>query len=124
MNLKLSIFALTAVSFAISWIATLLMKRVAPMIGFVDKPGGRKIHANPKPLGGGVGIFLGFALPVLLGLAVVEGHGPPVNRTGVGSRVQMSTQDRLLTAYWSGARDRAPPVLRVLLPHFCMHPPA
>ena len=72
MNLSLSILALAAVSFCISWIATLLMKRVAPLVGFVDKPGGRKIHANPKPLGGGVAIFLGFALPVLVGLAVVH----------------------------------------------------
>ena len=30
------------------------MKRIAPRLGFVDKPGGRKIHSNPKPLGGGV----------------------------------------------------------------------
>jgi UDP-GlcNAc:undecaprenyl-phosphate GlcNAc-1-phosphate transferase len=54
------------VSFALSWVLTLLMKRLAPRIGFVDKPGGRKIHANPKPLGGGVAIFLGLCIPMLL----------------------------------------------------------
>src|SRR4051794_12705414 len=60
------ILCLLAGSFAISFFATYFIKRIAPRIGFVDKPGGRKIHANPKPLGGGVAIFLGFALPLLL----------------------------------------------------------
>ena len=35
------------------------MIRLAPRVGLVDKPGHRKIHAAPKPLGGGAGIFLG-----------------------------------------------------------------
>ena len=52
-------------SFALSWIGTYLMKRIAPVIGFVDKPGGRKIHANPKALGGGVAIFAAIAIPVV-----------------------------------------------------------
>ena len=54
-----------AVSFVLSWSATLLMKHLAPRLGFVDKPGHRKIHRAPVPLGGGVAIFLGFALPIV-----------------------------------------------------------
>ena len=53
----LSILGLGAISFVISWLGTWAMIRIAPRIGFVDKPGGRKIHANPKPLGGGIAIF-------------------------------------------------------------------
>ena len=45
------ILALILLSFCISWLITYAMKRVAPRLGFVDKPGGRKIHANPNPLG-------------------------------------------------------------------------
>ncbi len=41
------------------------MKKLAPRIGFVDKPGHRKIHSNPKALGGGVAIFLAIVLPLL-----------------------------------------------------------
>jgi UDP-GlcNAc:undecaprenyl-phosphate GlcNAc-1-phosphate transferase len=41
----------------------------------VDKPGGRKTHANPKPLGGGVAIFLSIALPMVAGLALVNFAG-------------------------------------------------
>ena len=69
----LPILCLGALSFILSWVVTWLMIRLAPKLGFVDKPGGRKIHANPKPLGGGVAIFLGFAIPILLGLVLVHG---------------------------------------------------
>src|SRR5438874_1855919 len=71
----LPILGLGAVSLVCSWALTYLMIRIAPRLGFVDKPGGRKIHANPKPLGGGVAIFLGIALPMLLGLALVNFAG-------------------------------------------------
>ena len=65
----LPILCLGVASFLISWIITCLMIRVVPKLGFVDRPGGRKIHANPKPLGGGVALLLAFALPMLAGIA-------------------------------------------------------
>jgi UDP-GlcNAc:undecaprenyl-phosphate GlcNAc-1-phosphate transferase len=65
-----AILGLAAGSFVIAWVVTFAMIRVAPRIGFVDRPGHRKIHSNPKPLGGGVAIFLGVVLPLL---AVVVG---------------------------------------------------
>ncbi len=58
------ILSVGILSFLVSWSATLVVRRVARRIGFVDKPGGRKIHSNPKPLGGGIGIFLGLVLPL------------------------------------------------------------
>jgi UDP-GlcNAc:undecaprenyl-phosphate GlcNAc-1-phosphate transferase len=61
-----AILGLGVVSFVISWAVTFAMIRIAPRIGFVDKPGHRKIHHNPKPLGGGVAIFLGVVLPLLV----------------------------------------------------------
>src|SRR3954467_9630992 len=70
--MKLAILGLGAVSFVISWVATFAMIRVSPRIGFVDKPGHRKIHSNPKPLGGGVAIFWGTAIPLLASLLVVN----------------------------------------------------
>ena len=68
----LPILGLGAVSFVLSWCLTWGMLRVAPKIGLVDKPGGRKIHENVKPLGGGVAIFLALAIPVLVGLGYVR----------------------------------------------------
>ena len=37
--------------------------------GLVDRPEGRKDHATPTPLGGGVAIYVGFWIPVWLGAA-------------------------------------------------------
>ncbi len=91
------VLSLAGISFVIAWIGTFLMKRVAPRIGFVDRPGGRKIHPNPKPLGGGVAIFLGFALPVAAGLLVVALHrtAPPSHDPDAGR----------IAAYWAGAEN-------------------
>lgn len=66
------IFLLLAAAFVISCVLTAVIIRVAPRVGFVDKPGHRKIHVNPRPLGGGVAIFVGIALPLLAGLLIVN----------------------------------------------------
>ena len=116
MNLRLSILALTVVSFLISWVCTSMIKRLAPVIGFVDKPGGRKIHANPKPLGGGIAIFLGFALPVIVGLAIVHFTEP----TNLAAALTKGHQSDLY-AYWSGIRARTPAVLALVGAAFLMH---
>jgi UDP-GlcNAc:undecaprenyl-phosphate GlcNAc-1-phosphate transferase len=74
--MRLPILGLIAVSFVLSWLLTYWMIRIAPRIGFVDKPGGRKIHANAKPLGGGIAIFGSFALPLLAMMALCWGFIP------------------------------------------------
>lgn len=115
------ILSLSLLSFAISWVATWAVRSIAPRLGFVDRPGGRKIHANPKPLGGGVAIFLGFSLPVLIGLAVIEAHGPPARAALSAAPLTPSMSAKVLAAYWSGAREREPLVLGVLLSALLMH---
>jgi UDP-GlcNAc:undecaprenyl-phosphate GlcNAc-1-phosphate transferase len=67
----LAIPLLAATSFILSFFLTLAMKHLSPRIGFVDKPGNRKIHTNPKPLGGGVAIFWATVLPLLAILAAI-----------------------------------------------------
>jgi UDP-GlcNAc:undecaprenyl-phosphate GlcNAc-1-phosphate transferase len=69
--LAIAISLLTLGAFLVSVAATAGMIRLAPRIGLVDKPGHRKIHHVPKPLGGGVGIFLGVAAPMLVGIVLV-----------------------------------------------------
>lgn len=98
-----------AIAFVLSFCLTWTIKRTAPRLGFVDKPGGRKIHANPKPLGGGVAIFLAIALPLLIGLLyawLAPGHG------------QGST---LRAALIGGARVKTPQLLAMLLAMLAMH---
>jgi len=49
--------------------ATLIMLRISPRIGYVDRPGGHKSHRAPTPYGGGVAIFWAAWLPSLAMLA-------------------------------------------------------
>jgi len=53
-----------------------LARIVAPRVGLVDRPGGRKAHARPTPLGGGVAIWLAMALVLGAGVLAV-GFGRP-----------------------------------------------
>ena len=46
-----------AAALAISAGAVLVFARLAPALGLLDHPGGRKVHADPVPLVGGLGIF-------------------------------------------------------------------
>jgi UDP-GlcNAc:undecaprenyl-phosphate GlcNAc-1-phosphate transferase len=101
-----ALLGLLAGAFVLSWIVVWAMKRIAPRMGFVDQPGHRKIHHNPKPLGGGVGIFAGVALPLLAGLAVVNLLPPP---------------EAIDPAYWSGARQQTPLALALLGAMLIMH---
>jgi UDP-GlcNAc:undecaprenyl-phosphate/decaprenyl-phosphate GlcNAc-1-phosphate transferase len=45
-------------AFLISWLAGFAVRRHAPRFGLVDRPGGRKQHAEPTPLGGGLAVWL------------------------------------------------------------------
>jgi UDP-GlcNAc:undecaprenyl-phosphate GlcNAc-1-phosphate transferase len=55
-----------------SLILTVPIRHLALRYGMVDKPGPRKVHVKPIPLLGGIAIYLGFALAVLL-----TRHGGP-----------------------------------------------
>ena len=83
--MHLIVVTLALVSFAIAWVATAAMKRIAPRLGFVDKPGHRKIHRAPIPLGGGVAIFLGFALPLLTIVLAVRWLDPAIPMFGISA---------------------------------------
>jgi UDP-GlcNAc:undecaprenyl-phosphate GlcNAc-1-phosphate transferase len=101
-----AILGLGVVSFVISWVATFAMIRVAPRIGFVDRPGHRKIHHNPKPLGGGVAIFLAVVIPLLL----------------VVIAAQFVRNAGELTPYFGGVRDKRTPIaLGIMLALLGMH---
>lgn len=52
-------------------VAGFVMRRLAPRWGLIDKPGARKVHTTPTPLGGGVAIWLGVLLPFAVGTLVL-----------------------------------------------------
>ena len=62
---------LIAIPFALSILLCWGMRRLAPKIGLVDKPGGRKAHKAPTPLGGGVAIWLATVMVIGAGALIV-----------------------------------------------------
>ena len=56
------------VSMAICMAITPIMLRIAPIIGMLDKPDGRKVHTASIPRSGGVGIVVGMLIPLFLWL--------------------------------------------------------
>jgi len=70
-------------SFLISYFTVALVRVAAQRFGLMDKPGYRKIHVTPIPLGGGLGIWAGLAgtfalgtVAVFLGNSLFEPQGP------------------------------------------------
>jgi UDP-GlcNAc:undecaprenyl-phosphate/decaprenyl-phosphate GlcNAc-1-phosphate transferase len=51
-----------------SLLLTIPIRRLALRYGMVDQPGPRKVHVSPVPLLGGMAIYLGFALAILMTL--------------------------------------------------------
>ena len=50
----------------LSLIFTYLCIRILPRLGYVDKPGGRHIHKNPVPRGGGIAVIFAFFITLAL----------------------------------------------------------
>ena len=52
--------------FVLSLTAILLLEKIAPLVGMVDKPDARKFHLGEVPLMGGVAMFFSFAISVAI----------------------------------------------------------
>ncbi len=69
--MALASVAVFVVSFVVSLAGLLVLERgLAARLGLVDRPGGRKLHAAPTPLGGGLAIWLGALAPIAGGYAL------------------------------------------------------
>jgi UDP-GlcNAc:undecaprenyl-phosphate GlcNAc-1-phosphate transferase len=68
-NLLTFILPLIA-ALVISMVVIPVMVRLAPRLGMIDMPDPRKVHAKPVPRVGGVGIFLGALVPIVLLLPI------------------------------------------------------
>ncbi len=64
MNVLLSSWLAFAIALMASLLLTWPIREFALYIGFVDHPSVRKVHLQPMPLLGGVGIYLGFVIAV------------------------------------------------------------
>jgi UDP-GlcNAc:undecaprenyl-phosphate GlcNAc-1-phosphate transferase len=109
---------LLVLSFILSVLGTAAIKRLAPVIGFVDKPGHRKIHHVPKPLGGGVAIFFAMAIPMVLGLIIANSvtfHANPADQSLLGRTL------RMVAIHQAGVQSQTRMALLILLAMACTH---
>lgn len=68
----LAAFAIVTMAFALSASLCMAVRVLAPRIGLVDHPGGRKAHKAPTPLGGGIAIWMTTGLVLAAGAIVVR----------------------------------------------------
>lgn len=65
----LQLFSAALVALLVSLVLNRVMLAVAPLLGLMDEPGERRIHAKPIPRAGGLAIWLSFLLVMGGGLA-------------------------------------------------------
>src|SRR5882672_2008902 len=122
----LAILGLMVVSLLLSLGLTAVIRKVAVRVGFVDRPGHRKIHYIPKPLGGGVAILLAMVIPMVGGLLYVHFGEPPemdwidVQATPT-TKIVTTTTLNPLTVHWPGIRHQTPTALKFLGAMVAMH---
>ncbi len=61
-------FLILCIAIAVSILVIPIMMRLAPLLGMIDHPDERRVHADPIPRVGGWGIVLGMLVPMLIWL--------------------------------------------------------
>lgn len=100
MQLWLKVLLAVAVAFAVAFGSTPIVKAFAQRLGAIDNPGeARRIHNHPIPRMGGMAIFLGFLVSVVLFAEVTK----PVQGILIGTVIIVATgvvDDIVSLKYW------------------------
>ncbi len=106
-----------ALAFCLTVLAVKMLDGPARALGLVDRPGGRKVHARPVPLTGGLSVMAGFVLASLMlpaglpgepafgvGLAVIMLMGLVDDARGLAASMRFGIQlvVALIVALWGG----------------------
>lgn len=110
---------LFALAFLLALAGTALSRRVATRLGLIDAPGHRKVHTTPTPRNGGIGIFWGFAIPLLLATTAILLFAPKQHADFAAIAGIQIPQNVLL--HLPGMRAHAPLLLLFLAATFAMH---
>lgn len=93
----------------LSYLAVLAVRRSANSLGLMDRPGHRKIHSVPIPLGGGLGIWLGVVGTFAIGSLIVFN----LDSTSAWIPTNLESQ-------WGGLRKQASQLWILLLGGTCL----
>ena len=100
MQLWLKVLLAIAVAFAVAFGSTPIVKSFAQKLGAMDNPGeARRIHSHPIPRMGGLAIFLGFLVSVVLFAEIAV----PVRGILIGTVIIVATgavDDIISLKYW------------------------
>src|SRR5215212_5654617 len=108
-------------AFLTALLGTFLARRFARGLGLMDAPGHRKVHTKATPRNGGIGIFWGFALPLvaaIVAISIVASHlagHDPVSVNLWGALIRVPDQ---LGIHLPGMRAHAPLALLLLAATF------
>jgi len=112
LGLALALAGVTGAILAASVVLTIVARRVALRIGFVDRPGGHKSHRAPMPYGGGAAIFV--AAWAAIGLTLAAAYLIPESWT-------VAHFGELARAYLGGIRTRTQQTLVLLTGGLVLH---
>lgn len=110
MDTTLAALAAFAAPFVLSLLACAGIRRLAPALGLVDEPGGRKCQASAVPLGGGLAV----ALALLGALALAWAFPGSAFREGLGLRLPslgwllLAAGGILALGLWDDLKDLSP----------------
>lgn len=109
----LAIFSAGLAAALLSWGLGFATRRLAPRLGYLDRPGGRKAHENPTPLLGGAAIFLAIALPAVA--AALAAH------LWAAGGMPAWLAESPLSVHLPGAAARTPMLLAILAGAAALH---
>ena len=70
--IELSAAAAVGLAFVLSLVGTVLVRKLALSLGFIDQPGRDRLHRKPTPLLGGVAITSAILLPSILAMVLAR----------------------------------------------------
>ncbi|MCX7011313.1 MAG: MraY family glycosyltransferase [Candidatus Sumerlaeota bacterium] len=94
-------FLLFLQTLVVGWVLTGLALRFAPALGFLDRPGERKLHASPKPLLGGLAIYVGFVAVLAADLWIVRHAIPPRSAIAQAFPIPLSNVGYVTKELWA-----------------------
>ena len=112
------------VAFVVSVVVTWLARRYALRLGLMDAPGHRKVHTVSTPRNGGIGIFWGFALPLVVGICVIPVLVSFANIDGAVDNAAthtLPTSDGVFVVYGRGMCAHIPLLITFLTATFLIH---